>query len=37
MRSNQPAFDRLVQEIKKYEVTNAPVGLFTKSSLIKLP
>ena len=35
MRSNQPAFDRIIQEIKSYKVTNAPVGLFTKSNLIK--
>ena len=36
MRSNQPAFDRIIQEIKSYEVISAPVGLFTKSTLIKL-
>jgi predicted AAA+ superfamily ATPase len=36
MRSNQPAFDRIIQEIKSYKVTSAPVGLFTKSNLIKL-
>jgi hypothetical protein len=36
MRSNQPAFDRIIQEIKKYNVINAPIGLFAKSNLIKL-
>jgi len=36
MRSNQPAFDRIIQEIKSYKVISAPVGLFTKSNLIKL-
>lgn len=37
LRSNQPAFDRVIQEIRKYEITNAPIGLLSKSNLIKLP
>ena len=37
MRSNQPAFDRLIDEIKKYTVITAPVGIFSKSTLIQLP
>lgn len=37
MRSNQPAFDRLIQEIKSYTVIKAPVGVFSKSTLVKLP
>jgi len=36
MRSNQPAFDRVIQEIKSYTITSAPVGLFAKSNLVKL-
>lgn len=37
LRSNQPAFDRVIQEIRNYEITNAPIGLLSKSNLIKLP
>ena len=37
MRPNQPSFDRLMQEIKEYEVVKAPVGVFSKSTLVKLP
>ena len=37
MRSNQPSFDRLIQEIKEYEAVKAPVGVFSKSTLVKLP
>jgi|GEM_PF-4788487 len=37
MRSNQPAFDRIIDEIKRYTVIKAPVGIFSKSTLIQLP
>lgn len=37
MRSNQPAFDRIIEEIKSYTVIKAPVGVFSKSTLVKLP
>ena len=37
MRSNQPAFDRIIEEIKSYTVIKAPIGVFSKSTLVKLP
>ena len=36
MRPNQPAFDRLVEEIKNYTVITAPIGVFSKHTLVKL-
>jgi hypothetical protein len=36
MRPNQPAFDRLVEEIKNYTVIAAPIGVFSKHTLVKL-
>lgn len=37
MRSNQPVFNRIIEEIKSYTVIKAPVGIFSKSTLVKLP
>jgi hypothetical protein len=37
MRSNQPAFDRIIEEIKSYTIIKAPVGVFLKSTLVRLP
>jgi predicted AAA+ superfamily ATPase len=37
MRSNQPAFDRIIKEIKSYTVIKAPIGVFSKATLVKLP
>jgi hypothetical protein len=36
LRPNQPAFDRLIEEIKNYTIVNAPIGVFSKYSLVKL-
>ena len=36
MRPNQPAFDRLIEEIKNYSVIPAPIGVFSKHTLVKL-
>ena len=36
MRANQPAFDRIIEEIKGYKVIPAPIGVFSKSTLIKM-
>lgn len=37
MRSNQPVFNRIIEEIKNYTVIKVPVGIFSKSTLVKLP
>jgi len=37
MRSNQPVFNRIIEEIKSYTVIKAPVGIFSKSTLVSLP
>ena len=37
MRSNQPAFDRIIQEIKGYTVIKAPIGIISKATLVKVP
>ena len=37
MRSNQPVFNRIIEEIKSYTVIKAPVGIFSKSTLVNLP
>ena len=34
MRSNQPAFDRILEEVKSYTVIKAPVGVFSKFTLV---
>lgn len=36
LRPNQPAFDRLIDEIKNYTIVNAPIGVFSKHTLVKL-
>ena len=34
MRSNQPAFDRILEEVKSYTVIKAPVGVFSKFTFL---
>ena len=36
MRSNQPAFDRIIQEIKDYTIIKVPLGTFSKATLVKV-
>ncbi len=36
MRSNQPAFDRIIQEIKGYTIIKVPLGTFSKATLVKV-
>ena len=35
MRPNQPSFDRIMEEIGNYTVTAAPIGMFSKSTLVQ--
>jgi hypothetical protein len=35
MRPNQPIFDRIMEEIGNYTIIPAPIGIFSKSNLVK--
>jgi len=35
MRPNQPAFDRIMEELRNYTVIQAPIGIFSKSTLVE--
>lgn len=37
MRCNQPSFDRIIAEIKGYTAIKAPIGIFSKATLVNLP
>ena len=35
LRPNQPVFDRIMEEIGNYTIIPAPIGIFSKSTLVK--